>query len=185
MWFVTVEGHEGTEVRLERIDDLTKYAKFSDQCAKQLRRMFDEVKQTTWKSSLVETQERIGEITTENASVELTVECEFREQVEQLLTNRRKAQRREDLLDNMPWLDEERHHYLFTMKMLQDYLLRNGMRNLTRGHCERWIRNMGGDRVSKTPTTIMGKGLRLWYLPEKAIEPQHEPMLPPPQKEHM
>ena len=148
--------------------------------------MFDEVKQPAWKKMLVETQERVGELKTENAPMELTPEGAFREHLEEFLTNRRKAQRKEDLLDKMPWLDEERGRYEFTMKMLHDHVTRNGMRDMSRHGCEVWIKRMGGDRVSKTPTTIVpGKGLRLWYLPAKGIEATPPRPLPPPLKQPM
>lgn len=174
VWFMTVEGSNG-ELEIRRIDDITNFRRFADQCAKQLNRFFPPVKAADWANILRDAASRM---TDDPAGEDTTRAGTFRELLEDFLTNRMRGDRRVDVFGGRPFEDQEKQRHEFRMRDLHTYVVREGMRDATRHECEQWIKNLGGGRVSSTPTTIEGKGVRLWFVPSSAV--QATPTIEPP-----
>ncbi len=171
---MTIEGSNG-ELEIRRIDDITNYRRFADQCAKQLNRFFPPVRATDWAKLLSDAADKM---TDEPASEDTTREGMFKEKLETFLTNRTKGYRREDIFSGRPWEDTDKRRHEFTLAALHSFLSRENVRDITRHECEQWIKNLGGGRVSTTPTTIAGKSVRLWFVPSVAF--QATPVIPLP-----
>jgi hypothetical protein len=174
VWYMTIEG-SNAEMKINRIDDITRYHRFADQCAKQLNRFFPPVKGDAWAAVLREASSRMTE---EQASPDTTRKGRFLELLESFLTNRQAGKDRVDLLRGVPWLDEDKQHHEFQMSRLAKFLEREGMKDTTPHECGEWIRELGGDRVSEKPTTIKGKGVRLWWVPSSAVQGSPELSMP-------
>jgi hypothetical protein len=104
------------------------------------------------------------------AGLDTTREGMFREHLEDFLTDRSRGREREDILSGRPWEDEDKQRYEFRVRDVHAFLTREGMRDATRHECEQWIKNLGGGRVSESPTTIKGKGVRLWFVPSSVVK---------------
>lgn len=177
VWYVIVEG-SNRKMEIRDIKQLTRYQMFTDQCAKQLNISFSPMRAGDWAAVLREAFTRMDE---EQASPDTTREGQFLELLETFLTNRQKGKARIDLLRGVPWENEKSQRHEFRMRDLEKFVLRD-MRDATRPDCEKWIRALGGGRVSEAPTTISGKGVRLWFVPSSALQGTPElsiPAMPP------
>jgi len=178
VWFLTIEGSNG-ELEIRRIDDITNYRRFADQCAKQLDIFFPPVKASAWASILREAKSKL---VVEQAAEDTTRAGRFHELLETYLTNRSRGERREDVFSGRPWEDTDKQRHEFTMQALHKFVVVEGMRDATRHECEQWIKKLGGGRVAATPTTIGGKGVRLWHVPSAVVQTT-PPLEPPPMPE--
>jgi hypothetical protein len=174
VWFLTIEGSNG-ELEIKRIDDITNFRRFADQCAKQLDIFFPPVKAADWASILREAKSRL---VVEHASEDTTRAGAFHEHLEEFLTNRARGERREDILSGRPWEDDEKQRHEFRMRDLYRFIVRGGMRDVSQHECGQWVKKLGGGPVVPTPTTIKGKSVRLWFVPSEAA--QVTPALDPP-----
>jgi hypothetical protein len=177
VWYVMVEGST-VEMEIRRIDDITNYRRFADQCAKQLNRFFPPVKAAEWARIL---SAAASSLVTEQAPADVTRVEIFRESIEEFLTNRARGERREDLLSGRPWENVDKARHEFRMRDLHDHLAKNGLRDVDRHDLQKWIKQLGGGRVSTTPTTLAGKGVRLWHVPTSVVQatpPLDTPPLP-------
>jgi hypothetical protein len=172
VWFFTIEGSNG-EVEIKDVKNFTKYANFTDQCAKQLNKIFRPVKQEFWTGVLEEAFTR--RLVQEEPSPDTTPFGTFCDLLKEYLTNRQRGETKEDLLSGRPWEDEENGRHYFKMAPLVKFLERE---NVKYGHKKyaQWIREkLNGDDLE---TSIRGASVRLWWVPSKfATEP---PDIPPP-----
>ena len=164
IWHVTIAGSNG-RMTITDIRDLTRYQWFNEQCGKQLNRIFPLVKQDKWLHML---QDAMSKITVVEAEEDTTRGGEFRELLEEFLTNRPGGggQRREDLLRGAPYEDEEQRRHYFTMKELAKFLERHGMK-VNRKEVAEWIRSLGGEPVQ---LTVKNKRMKVWWVPSAAID---------------
>lgn len=175
VWYLTVEGSNG-ELEIRRIDDITNFRRFADQCAKQLDLYFAPVKASDWANTLTAARSML---VVEDAAEDTTRAGAFAEHLEDFLTNRARGERREDTFAGRPWENQEKQRHEFRMRDLHRHVTQDGMRDATRHECEQWIKALGGGRVSSTPTTVAGKGVRLWFVPSGAVQATPVPEPPP------
>ena len=162
IWHVTIAGSNG-RMTITDIRHLTRYQWFNEQCGKQLNRIFPLVKQDKWLHML---QDAMSKMTVVEAEEDTTRGGEFRELLEDFLTNRTRGERREDLLRGAPYEDGEQGRHYFRMRDLAEYLERRGMK-VNRKEVAEWIRSLGGEPV---PLTVKNKRMKVWWVPSAAID---------------
>lgn len=172
-WLVTVVG-SNQQVEIDDIRDLSRCIRFVDQCAAQLGLMFRIDKSNLWadKVNAVLTVAEVRE-----PEEDTTLLDEFRELVEEFVTNRARGERKDDLLSGRPWEDEERGRHYFRIADLLKFLHRQSMRDIDRPTTARMIRKLGGD-CQEYPMTLKGKNVRVWWVPSGAVHAT--PSLDPP-----
>jgi hypothetical protein len=177
-WFIDVNGY-GVEVTTEQ---LQSFGKFQAACmASDGNLVFSIMKQDTWISTLQDAMRDVQEI---DVPLEELPEQRFKEALRQFLTNRRRAQRREDLLDGKPWLNEESGLYLFRSEDLLTFLKRNDhkefadMRTMTK-----MLNKLGAGRHQENFSNDSSRRCRT--MREMEIEKQHVSSLPSAKKEPM
>jgi hypothetical protein len=171
VWYVTIKG-SNEEMKITDVRDITDYRRFANQCVRQLSMFFIPVKQSAWAQMLIDARALLTE---EHADEDTTLQGRFVELLEQFLLNRWRGQVRDDLLSGRPWEDESAMRHYFQMSPLMGFLEREGMRNLSRQDCIKWIDELGGGTKA---TTIRGKAIRLRWVPSGAV--QETPELAPP-----
>jgi hypothetical protein len=178
VWHLTIEG-SNEELVITRIDDITNYRRFADQCGKQLDLYFGPVTPVVWAAILREAR---GRLDVRQAAEDTTRAGTFRRHLESFLTNKVAARRREDILRGQPWQDEDKQRYEFRMEDLYDFLIMMKMRDATLYDCAQWMKRLGGEPLG---TTVGGKRVRLWCVPCGAVQttPAVEalPIKPPPE----
>jgi hypothetical protein len=163
VWLISLEGSDA-QLTITRIDDLTNYRRFTDQCAQQLNRFFLPMKQADWINVLRQAE---SELKLEEATVGTTRKDRFHEMLEEFVTNRARAISKEDILAGRPWENEEDGRHYFRLKDLDKHLKRESVRDMSRSECCAWIRAFGG---GERPTSIKGKTYRLWFVPCSAVD---------------
>lgn len=114
VWFVTVAG-SSVEMKITDARDFTDYKRFETQCFKQLNLRFMPVKPKDWAEATIDALQFMTE---EQADADTTEKGQFLELLQTYLTNRQRAQKREDLLSGRPWEDEEKERYEFELSYL-------------------------------------------------------------------
>jgi hypothetical protein len=177
VWIIKIEG-AAEELKIVRIDDLTMYRRFTDQCARQLDLFFLPMKQPEWALVLQQAREKLE---LEEAIIGTTRRDLFHELLEDFLTNRARGVSREDILAGRPWEAEEEGRFYFRLKDLDAFLKREGVRDMSRSECCGWIRAFGGGEKS---VTIKRKTTRTWFVPSSAVNraPELAPPPAPPKK---
>jgi hypothetical protein len=169
-WNVTIRGSNGS-MRITDVRDITNYGRFVNQCFKQLNMIFPPVKQVAWANML---RDAMPKMTEKQADEDTTRKGQFREMLEQFLTNRIRGERREDLLRGVPWEDEESRQHYFSMRALASFLERERMK-VDRKEIATWIRALGGEPQN---LTIKNHRIRCWWVPSDAVD--EAPELSPP-----
>lgn len=155
IWFVDVDGY-----RLEvSTDQLINYVKFHSVCVEQLGKCYQLMKQSDWLRVVANVMDTA---TTIEAPSDMSETERFREMLEEWLTNRQRGNTKEDLLLGRPWEDTDTQRYYFRMAYLQQFLTREGMRDVPRNRIGRRIEQMGGHH---TNMTIKGKFINVWWVP--------------------
>jgi hypothetical protein len=177
-WFVDVSGST-VEVTTEQ---LQQFGRFHAACiASRGNLVFTLMKQEAWISTLQDAMTKVHEI---EVAEEEQPHVRFKEALREFLTNRRKAMRREDLLDGRPWLDEEAGLYVFDPKELLEFFKRNNHKEFAdMPTITKWLHHW--QCGSKKVNFSNKYGPRYRTIREVEIEPQHEPLPPPPKKESM
>lgn len=168
IWFVDVE-----DKRLEvSTDDLLYYQKFQRACADQLHRFYNSMKQADWVRTLGEAS---AGLTLIEAPPDAGAAGRLKELLEEFLTNRAKGERREDLLRGVSWESEDEKRYYFRIRDLQNFVTREGVRDVTRGQLVRLIERLGGGHWF---FNVKAKGINCWFIPSGAVS--GTPDLDPP-----
>jgi hypothetical protein len=170
-WNVTIRG-SNKALMITKIEDITEYKKFTDQCAEQLDMFFMPVKQikTIWASMLRDAPK----MEVKDADADTTRKEEFMELLEEFLTNRTRGQQREDLLRGAPWEDEKSQRRYFTMSALAKFLERQKMR-VNRKEIAAWIKALSGEPHH---LSINNRPTRCWWVPSDAVVEAPELPLP-------
>jgi len=173
IWFAEIPG--GGRIVLST-EQLTSYRKFHNACVA-IGVCFRLVPDPVWVSIL-------GEAMQAKKTVDLPVEVgragQFKEYMQTFLTNRAVGEKVEDLLRHVPWEDETQKCYLFSMKSLESFLLREKIRpEFTRPELAHRLRDMKGEPISLDIKNQ--RNVRLWQVPIKAVT--KAPELDPPNEE--
>jgi hypothetical protein len=139
IWHMTIQGSNG-RMTITDARDITDSKRFLTQCFKQLNMIFPPVKPVTWANML---RDAMPKMTEKKAEEDTTREGQFRELLDEFLTNRMRGKHREDLLGSKPWEDEDQRRHYFTMEGLAKFVEREGMR-VERYEIAAWIKNLGG-----------------------------------------
>lgn len=160
IWFVDVEG-----VKLAMsTEELQQYQKFHRLCMEHTHKTFAMLTQPVWFSMLNDAMQGMS---IEDAPADIGVGGQFKELLEQFLTNRQKGQDEEDLLSGRPWESEEDKRHYFPLSSLGKFLEREGMKNMKRGDVTQRIKKMDGRHHFRI---IKGKGRNLWSVPSDIFD---------------
>jgi hypothetical protein len=170
LWFVTIE--EGKVVDMST-EELLDFPRFQRAVAAKMSRMFRHMTPAAWAQALAEPMSRVRET---DVPDDLSEAEQFREQLEEFLTNRGRGDRREDLLLGRPWEDQEAGRHYFTLKELIKFLQREWKRDVRRSELKLRIEALGGE--GGLGFNIQGKFKRVWWVPSDRIHAQTED--PPP-----
>ena len=99
----------------------------------------------------------------------------FLEYLEQFLTDRRRGEKKEDLISGRPWEDEDAKRHYFKLSALQKHLEREGVKDMTRGQITLRLQKLGG---SSHFFNIKSKGCNVWWVPSAALHPDPESDVP-------
>jgi len=129
----------------------------------QLRQVIPEYPRQTWTRSV---QEIVESATTIEAPKESGIRGKFGEVLEQFLTDRHKAETKDEILLGKPWHDEEARLVYFRLRDLEQALDRAKFSTGERGGSLRtWmtsrIRELGGDTQQ---FWVKGKNINVWIL---------------------
>jgi hypothetical protein len=159
LWFIDVD-----DIRFEvATDDILYYQKFLKVCFDK-GRVYSMMKQDTWLSILRPLMEdcTIIEAPPEVSKSSVIIEC-----LEEFCTNRQRGQSKEDLLIGRPWEDVEECRYYFRLKDFQKFLVKEGVKDYSRGQISQRIKHMGGG--SKF-IKIKSLGVSAFYIPTDAFD---------------
>jgi len=163
IWFVDIEGE-----RLEATtEQLQNYVLFHRLCLEK-GRCYGTMKQADW---FVVLSEAMRSMTVIDAPSDVGTAGRFRELLEEFLTNRSRGEREEDLLSGRPWLNEEEGRHYFKLTPFQTFLMRENVREFSRGQITRRIEAMGGGHKFRL---LKGKGCNTWWVPASALVPDPE-----------
>jgi hypothetical protein len=177
-WFVDVNGYS-VEVTTEQ---LQQFGRFHAACmASRGNLVFSLMKQEAWIGILQDAMQKVQEVEVPDNELPINV---FRDGLREFLTNRRKAQRREDLLDGKPWLDEEGGVYVFSTKDLLTFFRKNGYKQFSdTDTVSTFLEEIGAGRKEVNFNNKHKRNCRT--VREMEIEPQHVSLLPAPKQEPM
>lgn len=177
IWFADVE-----DKRIEATtQQLQNYTMFHMLCMERLNRCYTAVKQADW---LALVGNAMANLTLIEAPPEVGVGGRFLELLEDFLTNRAAAERRDDILSGRPWLDEEGTavsalptvpRYFFRLRDLQAHVVREGERSMGRNWMAQRLKTLGGaDHLFN----IKGKACGCWWVPASCVSPAPKLDLP-------
>jgi len=177
IWFADVE-----DKRIEATtQQLQNYNLFHMLCMERLNRCYTAVKHADW---LMLVGNAMANLTLIEAPPEVGVGGRFLELLEDFLTNRAAAERRDDILSGRPWLDEEgtavsslptMPRYFFRLRDLQAHVVREGERSMGRNWMAQRLKALGGaDHLFN----IKGKACGCWWVPASCVSPAPKLDLP-------
>ena len=169
LWFVDLDDD-----RLEiETDDLLYYTRFIKVCFEK-QKVFHMQSQGAWLQILRPLMETCTII---EAPTEVSREGQFLELLEEFCTNRQRGKSKEDMLVGRPWENEEEGVHYFRLKDFQKFLIREGIRDYTRGQLTQQIKHLGGGfKFFKVKET----GFNTWWVPSDLFggqEPVPVPVL--------
>lgn len=177
IWFADVE-----DKRIEATtQQLQNYNLFHVLCMERLNRCYAAVKQADW---LALVGAAMANLTIVDAPPEVGIGGRFLELLEDFLTNRAAAERRDDILSGRPWLDEDgtavgslvtMPRYFFRLRDLQAHVVREGERGMGRNWMAQRLKSLGGaDHLFN----IKGKACGCWWVPASCVSPAPKLDLP-------
>jgi hypothetical protein len=182
IWFADVEDRrvEATTIQLQ------SYPQFHALCMERVHRCYAAVKQSDW---LVLLGAAMANLTLIDAPPEVGLGGRFLELLEDFLTNRAAAERRDDILSGRPWLDEDGDavptlaktpRYFFRLRDLQAHVTREGVRDMGRNWMAQRLKGLGG---AHHQFTIKGTACGCWWVPASCVQPAPRLDLPMGRKE--
>ena len=177
IWFADVEDRrvEATTQQLQN------YNLFHALCMERLNRCYTAVKQADW---LVLLGTAMANLTLIEAPPEVGTGGRFLEMLEDFLTNRAAAEKRDDILSGRPWLDEDGDaapklaampRYFFRLRDLQAHVVREGVRDMGRNWMAQRLKALGGaDHLFN----MKGKACGCWWVPASCVSPAPKLDLP-------
>lgn len=155
LWFVDVNSQ-----RVElTTDDLMNYPKFMKVCMDKYSLGFNLMSQGNWMKVI---QPALRSCVNIETPIEVSRAGHFIELLQEFCTNRLRGKTREDLLSGRPWEDEELKRYYFRLKDFQKFLIRENVKDYTRGQITTRIKHVQGDYQF---FNIKGQGFNAWYVP--------------------
>lgn len=161
IWFVDV-GESRLELKTE---ELQNYVLFHRVAMEKANVCYRAMKQSDW---LMSVGAAMQQLTLVDAAVDVSEVEQFRELLEEFLTNRTRGEVREDLLNGRPWEDQEEKRHYFRLKDLIKFLKRELMSREVpkRGELTRRIEKLGGGSMFFNEK---GKGINCWWVPSSVV----------------
>ncbi len=177
IWFADVEDKriEATTIQLQN------YSQFHALCMERVHRCYTAMKQSDW---LVILGMAMSNLTLIDAPPEVGISGTFLEMLEDFLTNRAAAERRDDIVSGRPWLDEEGDaapklpkmpRYYFRLRDLQAHINREGVKDMNRRWMAERIKALGG---AHHQFMIKGHNRGCWWVPAACLSPAPKLDLP-------
>jgi hypothetical protein len=166
--------HVGDKTIDMSLETITKYSFFKAAYFQHVNRMPPNLKNAEWEAMLT----GLMEAKYEPAPAGVNLSDQFKELLEEHLTNRMRGDRREDLLGGRPWQDEDLGRYYFRMNAFRQFLAQQkALPFYTEAAVKlgQRVRELGGD-VAKP--TISRRAVHVWWVPVGKITPA--PVLEPP-----
>ncbi len=168
IWFMDVNGF-----RVELLtEQMANFAQFNLVCARKFNKIFPPMKHGDWVDLL---KEPIANAQEMEAPPDMTIKERLRMEFTEFLTNRAVGQRREDLLNNLPWFNEEDQKYYFFLDPFLAWRQREGRDRrdkLEVREINTVILDLGGGlttlRINKQTTN------KIRWLPAAAITPREK-----------
>jgi len=175
LWFIDVQAID-TRLALTT-EELQQYLLFQRACM-MLGKYFPPMKPSAWAAIL---GPAIATSTLIESSPEVSVQGQFLEHLEEFLTNKLRAQFKDQIAMGKPWEDEEEGKFYFRLKDLEEHIAKvelrdENRRQVTRGRITKWLTDLGGGPHS---FFIKKKFIRCWFIPSSAIQ-QQVSIDPPP-----
>jgi hypothetical protein len=92
------------------------------------------------------------------------------------LTNRHRAETREEIAEGKPWFDDEKRLYYFRLQDLHNHLIRNKFDEFGRNQIAAILREMGGNQYM----VVRGKGMNTFCVEERHLDGKMSPASLPP-----
>lgn len=163
LWFLNVgDKKERLQFTTEQLLDFRQFARISASIAKYVPAVMSQGAWHTIMKGLIEAAEELP------VTEEISRTGQFKEVLEEFLTNRQRARTKEDILSGRPWESEEDGVYYFQMKDFSKFLQReNIMKDLTRIEMGEFIKKLDG---KNTVLRIGPKTVRVWAIPRDAFD---------------
>jgi hypothetical protein len=146
--------------------ELQSYALFHAACMHKINKGFMFVDQKTWFATLGEALERMEKPIEPPPDVGRP--AEFKELLNEYLTNKSTARQRNGLLDNKPWSGENDNRHYFTLRGLIRHLEQEGMKGLSRIKIAKMIRELGGE--SHIFNFDNARSKTCWWVPSDILQ---------------
>lgn len=168
LWFVDIPGKRIPMTT----EELQNYTRFHKKCMDQANVVYKMIPVPVWYSIIGEAMQNVNVI---EAPEDISVAAVFLEMLETFLTNRMKGKTREDILRGAPWEDEESGRHYFQIRHLEQFLQREGVRNVDRPTLKYRLEQLKGGHGDMN---IKGHHRYVWWVPTSAIS--RAPQLDPP-----
>jgi hypothetical protein len=169
IWFLTVNGQ-----RIELgTDELIMYRRFHKVCVERLYLCFSMLTEKVWAQQIGTLMKEVIKI---EAPPEAGVKGQFLELLQEFLTNRHRAETREEIAEGKPWFDDEKRLYYFRLQDLHNHLIRNKFDEFGRNQIAAILREMGGNQYM----VVRGKGMNTFCVEERHLDGKMSPASLPP-----
>ncbi len=175
VWFLDVNS---SRIQL-KTDELLGYNGFMKKVMEVVKVVPPPIKLDTWVNIL---QGLLDTVVVIEAPAEVGIMGQFMEILETHLTDRQRAQTKEEILLGKAWLDEETDTIWFRLKDIQEACDRMRFKGLSRTQMTAKIRELGG---GSDFFKLRGKGANCWYLPASLFSQQTEPHATPKLEEQV
>lgn len=175
IWFITVDD---TRVQFTTVE-LLNYGAFQTKVLAATHVCPPNLKRDTWVQTL---QSLLPDVVVIDAPDEAGVAGQFFEILESHLTDRQRAQTKDEILLGKAWWDEDNGRVYFRLKDISEACERVRFRNMSRTAMVSRLREMGGisDGVK-----LKGKFVNLWSIPSEILQQQTEAHRTPDLKEQV
>lgn len=175
IWFLTVE-----EARVQfTTSDLLNYPAFQAKVMAATKTVPPMLKRDNWITIL---QGLIADVVVIDVPEEAGIAGQFFEILESHLTDRQRAQTKDELLLGKPWWDEDTGRVWFRLRDISEACERVRFRAMNRTAMVSRIRELGGE---KDGVKLKGKFVNVWSIPSEILQHQTEAHTTPALKEQV
>jgi len=156
IWFVTL-GDLNIEATTDQLQNFYRFQALA------LDRgvCFQTMKQSDWILLLGDAmQQGVDEI---ESTPDIGISGQFKELLEEFLTDRQIADDKEELLRNIPWKDTDEQKVFFKLSALQNFLDRQNFKHYSRGKLTQRIKDLGGGH--QFFILQKNRGVNTWFIP--------------------
>lgn len=169
IWFLDVDN-----LRIEfPTAAMMEFRNFQQRCLEVGHMLPASMKRESWVGVV---QDLLVNIVVIDAPPEVSTDGQFFEILESHLTDRQKAQTKEEILLGKAWWDDESGRVYFRIRDIQEVCDRMRFRSMTRTEMINFIKKLGGEHER---LQLRGKSTSTWHIPIKALSMQTESHVTP------